>query len=56
MIKRVARCIREYKWPAILSPLAMIGEVAMEVLIPLSRWLWPASMTTALCARICRSW
>ena len=35
MIKRVARCIREYKWPAILSPLCMIGEVAMEVLIPL---------------------
>ena len=35
MIKRVARCIREYKWPAILSPLCMVGEVAMEVLIPL---------------------
>ena len=35
MIKRVARCIREYKWAAIMSPLAMIGEVAMEVLIPL---------------------
>ena len=35
MIRRVARSIREYKWPAILSPLSMIGEVAMEVLIPL---------------------
>ena len=35
MIKRLARCIREYKWPAILSPLCMVGEVAMEVLIPL---------------------
>ena len=35
MIKRLARCIREYKWPAILSPLAMVGEVTMEVLIPL---------------------
>ena len=35
MIKRVARCVREYKWPAILSPLCMVGEVAMEVLIPL---------------------
>ena len=35
MIKRVARCIREYKWAALLSPLCMIGEVAMEVLIPL---------------------
>ncbi|MBQ2927748.1 MAG: ABC transporter ATP-binding protein [Oscillospiraceae bacterium] len=35
MIRRLARCIREYKWPAILSPLCMVGEVAMEVLIPL---------------------
>ena len=35
MIKRVARCIREYKWAAILSPLCMIGEVTMEVIIPL---------------------
>ena len=35
MIKRLARCIREFKWPAILSPLCMIGEVAMEVTIPL---------------------
>ncbi|MBP3478787.1 MAG: ABC transporter ATP-binding protein [Oscillospiraceae bacterium] len=35
MIRRLARCIREYKWPALLSPLCMIGEVAMEVLIPL---------------------
>ena len=35
MIKRLARCIREYKWPALLSPLSMVGEVAMEVLIPL---------------------
>ena len=35
MIGRVARCIREYKWPAILSPLCMVGEVTMEVLIPL---------------------
>jgi len=35
MIKRVARCIREYKWAAILSPLCMVGEVAMEVTIPL---------------------
>ena len=35
MIKRLARCIREYKWAAILSPVAMIGEVAMEVTIPL---------------------
>ena len=35
MIKRLARCIREYKWPAILSPVCMVGEVTMEVLIPL---------------------
>ena len=35
MIKSVARCIREYKWAALLSPLCMIGEVAMEVTIPL---------------------
>ena len=35
MIKQLARCIREYKWPAILSPVCMIGEVTMEVLIPL---------------------
>ena len=35
MIKRLARCIREYWWAALLSPLCMIGEVAMEVTIPL---------------------
>ena len=35
MIKRLARCIREYKWAAIMSPLCMVGEVTMEVLIPL---------------------
>ena len=35
MIRRLARCIREYKWAAMLSPLCMAGEVTMEVLIPL---------------------
>ena len=35
MIKRLAQCIRQYKWAAILSPICMIGEVTMEVLIPL---------------------
>ena len=35
MIRRLAQCIREYKWAALLSPLCMIGEVAMEVMIPL---------------------
>ena len=35
MILRLARSIREYKWAAMLSPLCMIGEVTMEVIIPL---------------------
>ena len=35
MLKRLARCIREYWLATILSPLTMIGEVAMEVTIPL---------------------
>ena len=35
MIRRLARCVREYWWAAVLSPLCMIGEVAMEVTIPL---------------------
>ena len=35
MIKRFAQCLREYKWTALVSPVCMIGEVAMEVTIPL---------------------
>ena len=35
MIKRLARSVREYKWAAIGSPVCMIGEVTMEILIPL---------------------
>ena len=35
MIKRLSRCIREYALAAILSPVCMIGEVYMEVKIPL---------------------
>ena len=35
MIKRLAQCIRQYKWAAILAPATMVGEVTMEVLIPL---------------------
>ena len=34
MIKRLAKCIREYKMYAILAPIAIILEVVMEVLIP----------------------
>ena len=35
MIKRLARCVREFKKAAMLAPLCMVGEVAMEVMIPL---------------------
>lgn len=35
MIRKLARCVREYKWAALGSPLCMIGEVTMEILIPL---------------------
>ena len=35
MIKRLARCVREYKWAAFLSPACMVGEVTMEILIPM---------------------
>lgn len=35
MIKKLAKCLREYKRESILTPLMMILEVAMEVLIPL---------------------
>lgn len=34
MLKKLAGCIREYKLPTILTPVFMIGEVAMECLIP----------------------
>ena len=35
MIKTLLKSVREYKWAALLSPLCMVGEVTMEVLIPL---------------------
>ena len=35
MIKTVFRSVREYKWAALLSPICMVGEVTMEVFIPL---------------------
>ncbi|MDR1440348.1 MAG: ABC transporter ATP-binding protein/permease [Clostridiales bacterium] len=34
MIKRLAKCIRQYKWMTALAPAFMVGEVVMEVLIP----------------------
>ena len=34
MLRTLSRSIREYKWKALLSPICMVGEVAMEVLIP----------------------
>ena len=35
MIKKLAQSIRQYKWAALGSPVCMVGEVTMEVLIPL---------------------
>ena len=34
MLKKLAGCIREYKLATILTPIFMVGEVAMECLIP----------------------
>ena len=34
MIKKLAKCVREYKRETVLSPLLIAGEVIMEVLIP----------------------
>ena len=34
MIKRLAKCLREFTFSTIMAPVTMIGEVAMEVLIP----------------------
>ncbi len=35
MIKRLAQCIREYKKDTILTPVFVVGEVVLEVIIPL---------------------
>ncbi len=35
MIKRLIRCVWEYKWASLLSPACMVGEVTMEIFIPL---------------------
>ena len=34
MIKKLAKSIREYKWPTIITPLAVSVEVVLEVLVP----------------------
>ena len=36
MIRRLAKCVREYKIFAFLSPIMVIGEVILSVLIPLN--------------------
>ena len=35
MLKLLSKSIREYIVPTVITPLLMIGEVAMEVLIPM---------------------
>ena len=40
MLKKLSRCVREYKKPALLTPLFMIGEVTCECVIPtVTAWL-----------------
>ena len=35
MIKKLASRVRQYKWKAIATPGFMVGEVAMEALLPI---------------------
>ena len=35
MIKTLIKSVREYKWTALGSPICMIGEVTMEIFVPL---------------------
>ena len=35
MIRQLSKSVREYKVPALITPLLMVGEVAMKVLIPM---------------------
>ncbi len=35
MIKKLSKCIREYKWKSIMTPVFISGEVIMDVVIPL---------------------
>ena len=54
MIKTLARSVREYKWAALGSPICMVGEVTMEILIPLvlakliREGIEPGNMTAVL--------
>ena len=64
MIRRLLKCVREYKWAALLSPVCMAGEVTMEMLIPLvmadlydygiklqnGSYIWQKSLILVLCA------
>ena len=34
-VKQLSKSVREYKWDAILTPVFVIGEVAMDVVIPM---------------------
>ena len=35
MLKTLGAHVKEYKWPSIITPILMIGEVLMETIIPL---------------------
>jgi len=54
LIKQLARSVREYKWAALASPISMVGEVTMEILIPLviakmiNTGIEPGNMTAVL--------
>lgn len=34
MVKRLLKCVKEYKMPSLLAPILVTGEVIMEVLLP----------------------
>lgn len=59
MIKKLLKSVREYKKTSILTPLFMLGEVVMEVLIPffmaklLDKGIEIGSMSNILCYGIC---
>ena len=35
MVKQLSGCVRQYKKDAVLTPLFVIGEVILEVMVPL---------------------